>query len=293
MTEGALESGEGKDFLLRIKRSLEKTYEIVRKAKTLDGMVPSIFDMKVFTDNIVVAYPLRNASRDLGEPELGTLLMLFAEVQASLAFDGFLLRGAIALGDHYQDDDIAYGEALLEAVDLDKSGGPPRLVIGSSLEHLIAAQLESYGDGGWAPHHDCLKIRVTSACSLTTYKWRLNISPTARLTISFSQHTGKMCVEACVSISQARVSVRSPSGWPPITTTFATHSLNNLQFKAMREPTLSRWPSARRPRAHLITLSLSRRISPHDYSMRSDCNSVSPRTRPLTKRARPLRSTDE
>ncbi len=153
MTEDALESGEEKEFLLRIKRSLEKAYEIVRRAKTLDGLVPSIFDMKVFTDNIVVAYPLRNASRDLGEPELGTLLMLFADVQASLALDGFLLRGAIALGDHYQDDDIAYGAALLEAVDLDKSGGPPRLVIGSSLEPLIAVQLESYGDGGWAPHH--------------------------------------------------------------------------------------------------------------------------------------------
>ena len=137
------------------KRSLAVAYEKVRKAQTLGGIVPSTFEMKVFTDNIVVAYPLRNPSRDRGEPELGTLLMLFAEVQAILAADGFFLRGAIAAGEHYQDQDIAYGAALLEAVDLDKSGGPPRLVIAPSLEPLISEHLSWYG-AGWAPHHDHL-----------------------------------------------------------------------------------------------------------------------------------------
>ena len=66
----------------------------------------------------------------------------------------FFLRGAIALGDHYQDDDIAYGEALFKAVDLDKARGPPRLVIGSSVEPVIAVQPSSYGNGGWAPHYE-------------------------------------------------------------------------------------------------------------------------------------------
>ena len=152
-TECALESGKEEDFLLRIKRSLEKAYDLVRRDRTLDGTVDSLFDMKVFTDNIVVAYPLRDVHFELGEPELGTLLMLFAEVQASLASDGFLMRGAITFGYHYQDVDIAYGEALLEAVDLEKSCGPPRLVIGSSVEPLIVAQLAAYGVDGWAPHH--------------------------------------------------------------------------------------------------------------------------------------------
>ena len=155
MTERAIASGGGTEFLGRIKQSLAAAYEEVRQTQTLDGMVPSIFDMKVFTDNIVVAYPLRNLSIDGGEPELGTLLMLFAEVQAGLAEDGFFLRGAITAGEHYQDDDIAYGEALLEAVDLDKSGGPPRLVIGSSVEPLISEHLAWYADGS-APHLDAL-----------------------------------------------------------------------------------------------------------------------------------------
>ena len=149
-----MKSGQQTEFLRRVKSSLAKAYDLVRNERMHNGAHPSVFfDMKVFTDNIIVAYPLHNVDSDLGEPELGTLLMLFAEVQASLASDGFLLRGAIAVGHHYQDDDIAYGNALLEAVDLDKSGGPPRLAIGPSVDSLIAVQLTSYGDDGWAPHH--------------------------------------------------------------------------------------------------------------------------------------------
>lgn len=152
MTERALREGKEREFLLRIKRSLSAVYNNLREASIPWGEGPRIFDMKVFTDNIVVAYPLGDVSRNLGEPELGTLLMLFAQVQASLAADGFFLRGAITAGQHYQDDEIVYGEALLEAVDLDKSGGPPRLVIGSSVEPLISEHLSWYG-GDQAPHH--------------------------------------------------------------------------------------------------------------------------------------------
>lgn len=61
--------------------------------------------------------------------------------------------GAITIGQHYQDDDIAYGDVLLEAVGLDKSGKPPRHVIGSSVEPLILKHLSWYGDS-WAPHHE-------------------------------------------------------------------------------------------------------------------------------------------
>ena len=113
----------------------------------------SMFDMKVFTDNIIVAYPLDNRLRNDGEIELGAILTLFAQVQTSLALDGFFLRGAISYGEHYQDDDIAYGNALLEAAALDQSGGPPRLTIAPSVEPLIAQHLSYYGDSTWAPHH--------------------------------------------------------------------------------------------------------------------------------------------
>ena len=152
-TQRAFRSGSGEDFLQRIKGALEKAYGTVREVKSGYPPGASIFDMKVFTDNIVVAYPLGDWHRNDGEIELGTILTLFAQVQTSLALDGFFLRGAIAYGDHYQDDDVAYGDALLEAVGLDHSGGPPRLTIAPSVEPLIAQHLSYYGDFTWAPHY--------------------------------------------------------------------------------------------------------------------------------------------
>ena len=84
-TRDAFASGTGEDFLRRIKTSLKKAYDIVRRANDPCPDVSPLFEMKVFTDNIVVAYPLHDPVRDDGEGELGTIMMLFAQVQASLA----------------------------------------------------------------------------------------------------------------------------------------------------------------------------------------------------------------
>ncbi len=154
-TERAIDRGEELEFLQEVKRSLGAAYEKLREVKRFDGEVLGLFDMKVFTDNIVVAYPLQDPGSDRGEPELIDLISIFAEFQAGLAADGFLLRGAIAAGSHYQDDEIAYGKALLEAVDLDKSGGSPRLVIAPSVESLILEHVRWYGAES-APHYEVL-----------------------------------------------------------------------------------------------------------------------------------------
>ena len=155
-TQRAFALGKAEPFLREIKRSLGVAYDRVRRTQTLSGRIPPLFDMKVFTDNIVLACPVEELSTELGEHELGTILMLFAEVQASLAADGFLIRGAIAFGLHYQDDEIAYGSALIEAVDLDKRGGGPRLVISPSAEELVKLQLTSYGQVSSSPHYQHL-----------------------------------------------------------------------------------------------------------------------------------------
>lgn len=156
LTKSAFASGEEGEFLQRIKGSLSAAYDTVREyAKPWEGKGPPFFDMKVFTDDIVVAHPLTSPAWDLGEPEVGSLLLLFAHVQASLAADGFILRGGIAAGQHYQDQDIVYGEALLEAVDLNKSGKPPRLTIGTSVGCLISQHLSWYAPDS-SPYHSHL-----------------------------------------------------------------------------------------------------------------------------------------
>lgn len=156
----AFDSGTEEEFLRKVKKSLSAAYkELHEDATTGDSgyayLDSQIIDLKLFTDDIVVGYPLYDPGGNYAEPEFGGLLTLFAQAQANLAADGFLLRGAITMGQHYQDNDIAYGNALLEAVALNKPGDPPRLVIGQSVEPLIFIQLSAYGRG-WAPHYDAL-----------------------------------------------------------------------------------------------------------------------------------------
>ena len=170
-TERAHRLGKETEFLRRTSKSLAEAYESVRNAKTLGGLVESVFGMKVFTDNIVVAHPLSWPDYSLGESELGTILTLFASVQARLAADGFLLRGGIAFGDHYQDDDLVFGSAFLEAVDLDKSEGPPRLVVASSVESLVSKHLKFYEDHNWAPLYDQLLEDPRDGRLFVNYLW--------------------------------------------------------------------------------------------------------------------------
>ena len=152
MTRCAFREGKATDFLKRVKEALDQAHDDMRRIANSCGWAPPIFEMKLFTDNFLVAYPIADPAGDRGEPELATVLMLFAEVQTKLALDGFFLRGAIAKGDHYQAGDIVFGDALLEAVGLDKSGGPPRLIIAPSLEPRILEYLSYYSDGD-SPHH--------------------------------------------------------------------------------------------------------------------------------------------
>jgi hypothetical protein len=157
LSKTALSAGQGEKFLVRLRRALSNTYERVRLHATgFRDKSKLYYAIKVFTDNIVVGYPVHNFDFDLGEPELGDILMIFAEFQATLALEGFFIRGGIAYGDHYMDDDIVYGEALLEAVALDKHGGPPRLELAPSTIEIVRKQLDFYGEVKDSPHDESL-----------------------------------------------------------------------------------------------------------------------------------------
>ena len=171
LTKCAFDSDTGGEFLLRIKSSLSRAYDRVEEAASTSETVPPIFEMKAFTDNFVIAHPFRNFEQEWGEPELGTLLMLFAQVQAGLVADGFFLRGGIASGQHYQDKDIAYGDALLKAVALDKSGGSPKVAIESSVEPLVLLQVSYYPEITLAPHYYYLFEDPADDRMFVNYLW--------------------------------------------------------------------------------------------------------------------------
>ncbi|WP_242344377.1 hypothetical protein [Anaeromyxobacter terrae] len=143
LSRAAMKAGEGEQFLNSLRTVLNAAYERVREMAG-DGT----FSVKVFTDNIVVGHPVTRVVLDHGEAEFGTMLWVFSELQLTLATSGFFVRGGIAFGDHYMDDDIVFGPALLDAVALDMGGGPPRLTLARETVEQVQHHLGFYGRPG-------------------------------------------------------------------------------------------------------------------------------------------------
>ncbi len=153
LTSEYLESGRGEELLARLHAALTAAHERIRESSHLfdDN---AFFHVNIFTDNIVVGYPVLTSAFERGEMELGSIIGLFSEYQATLASEGFLVRGGIAYGNHYMDKDIVFGDALIEAVSCDVSGGAPRIILAESARKMIFEHLKFYSEPKWAPQAD-------------------------------------------------------------------------------------------------------------------------------------------
>jgi len=157
LSKEAITSGNGDVFLNKIRLALTEAYDRVRKSSK-GWSNNHRFSIKVFTDNIVVGYPVMNFQISLGEEELGHIFSIFSEFQVALAMEGFLVRGGIAFGNHYMDEDIVFGDALLEAVKLDSTGGAPKVSLSPSAVEVLQHHLGFYSNPEHSPQsHDLLE----------------------------------------------------------------------------------------------------------------------------------------
>lgn len=150
LSSEALEKNEGNAFLIKLRNALSKAYEDIRKRANGWGE-NEYFTIKIFTDNIVVGYPLQRFNDNFGESELGDIFSVFRTFQMNLALEGFLARGGIAVGELFMDNDIVFGDALLKAVAQDKNGGPPYISLSPSAVKILQAHLGFYVNTDFAP----------------------------------------------------------------------------------------------------------------------------------------------
>lgn len=155
MSREAITNKRGDEFLARVRSALNSGYERMRKsARSFSN--EHRFKIKVFTDNVVVGYPIAEFSHSHGEGELGSIFDVFSEFQLGLAMEGFLVRGGISIGAHYMDDDIVFGDALLEAVEQDKTGGAPKITLSKSAVEVVRRHLGFYFDPEESPQNQVL-----------------------------------------------------------------------------------------------------------------------------------------
>lgn len=119
-TRKAVANDDNNNYLTTLKEIYNKT--LVHKKYITN--TNKLFT-KIFSDNIVVAVPF-NKENDL----LGYLINFLALIQLFALEQGLLIRGAITKGKFFYDDVFVYGQALVEAVNLEeKSAIYPRIIL--------------------------------------------------------------------------------------------------------------------------------------------------------------------
>jgi hypothetical protein len=145
----AYATGRAPELLARLREALSAGYESLRD--TLSSTVfdkPRGWDVKAFTDNVVIGYPIS----DDGEFELGSIFESVALFQLDMIRQGFFVRGGIAVGEMYMDEDIVFGDALIKAYEGENSlARDPRIVVTESARSLMEGHLRYYAAVERAP----------------------------------------------------------------------------------------------------------------------------------------------
>lgn len=156
---------EEKNVLLKnIHSRLQEEYALMRETN-------EYAQMKTFTDNVILAYPLFMD----GEGEAGNLFITLITYQLNMTLNGYFLRGGIDLGDYYGDKDFAYGSSLIEAHRLEAYCAKyPRIILSDTMLKLIYLHTEGFYSGiEYAPQMNYL-LRDSDGIVFLNYLARLN-----------------------------------------------------------------------------------------------------------------------
>jgi hypothetical protein len=154
-TNDAFAASRSEQFLQKYYAALRSRLSFLPRREVEEAYSRFPCMMKVFTDRIVLGYPL--ASTD-GQQEFGQFVRDLSYFQLSMSLHGFFVRGALALGELFMDEQTVFGPALRDAYETEKDlAVEPRIVLGSSLKALKRRHLRPYSNAfGVAQNQDLL-----------------------------------------------------------------------------------------------------------------------------------------
>ncbi len=140
---------------------LSKIHKVISSEATelIPEVDPSLIPdshAKIFTDNIVLGQIMLGQiinSSD-GEGEFGVVIFQVMLYQLQMALEGFFVRGGIAIGDLFIDDNIVIGPALEEAYSIEQSiARDPRIVLSNKVFKLMKKHIKYYGTPHISPQY--------------------------------------------------------------------------------------------------------------------------------------------
>ena len=125
----------GNNLLKEITLLINRNKQCIIKNKYSKGKI------KVYTDNMIVGYPIK----DDGEEELNEILDNVSEYQFNLALEGLFVRGGVSVGDFYINEDIVFGPALLDAHNTEsKLACYPRIILDDKTVKRLKKYIDYY-----------------------------------------------------------------------------------------------------------------------------------------------------
>jgi len=148
--KNAVDAGRGKAILLDLRKAFDETYHHIKDESEVSH---PHWLVKGFTDNIVIGYPVFQDA----EPEMGYMFSNLCTFQLMMIIHGFFIRGGMAIGDLYMDDEIVFGEGLIEAFEAEQNlARDPRIVLSESAIKYLKYHLKTYVRVEVSPQYDHL-----------------------------------------------------------------------------------------------------------------------------------------
>jgi hypothetical protein len=146
----AARQGRSDEFLQKVTSTLKGWYSVARGDVLAQPGRHRYWEVKAFTDNVVIGHPI--GGRGDAESELGHVMSGLASLQLGLVLQsGLFIRGGVAIGELYMDDDIVYGVGLLDAVAEEKIADAPRVLLHPTAVHAVRQHFRYYGPVARAP----------------------------------------------------------------------------------------------------------------------------------------------
>lgn len=115
-----------------------------------------LYQCKLFTDNIVIGCPLDVFPQLDHEDTFGYIIKDIIQAQLKLVLNGYFIRGGWSFGSLYMDENMIYGEALIDAYKHEKDAVFPRIILSERVNYFVDAQLKYYAEPFIAPHYSHL-----------------------------------------------------------------------------------------------------------------------------------------
>lgn len=146
------------NLLIRLRSALDQAYAAFNNELSgLPSLPVDIWEVKAFTDNIVIGCPVFHGDGGDAEGDLGSVLLATREYQLAMVNAGFFVRGAVSIGELYLDDQIVFGDSLIEAYDGETlTARDPRIVMCPSVLPYIERHVQYWGHPSEAPHNQVL-----------------------------------------------------------------------------------------------------------------------------------------